>query len=249
MGTISRHYKGIFFTDEENAWLDGALQIIFNLKEKDKKKLYLYLVMQASLMKRPFNLFHRANLNLRTAKNINRNFGNMTTWERSFPKTIDKLIIDLLRLSERKQKAKINEPMTVEKLPVGYDLVYLDPPYVKNEVKDTYWKKYHFLEGIANYPDMHLLIENNLKIKQLRKNKYMDEWEKPALFKDKLFSLIEKHSNSIVVLSYMTNALPHEEELLKFFKKQFKSVKLSRKDFSHALAKKKKTEILITGVP
>jgi len=78
-GTISKNYKKIFFTDDENAWLDGAMQKIYEISYTPKRNLYLYLVMQASLMKRPFNLFHRANLNLRTTKDIERKFGNLAT--------------------------------------------------------------------------------------------------------------------------------------------------------------------------
>lgn len=141
-GKISRNYQGIFFTDIENAWLDGAMQAIHNINSSSIKNLYLYLVFQASLMKRPFNLFHRANLNLRTNKDIKRNFGNLSTWERDFPSTILKLLEDLLKLQKMGKKASIRSPLSVEKLSSGYDLVYLDPPYVQS-------KKRYLLEKIS----------------------------------------------------------------------------------------------------
>jgi len=248
-GTISKNYQKIFFTDYENAWLDGAMQKIHKISHTPKRNLYLYLVMQASLMKRPFNLFHRANLNLRTAKNIERKFGNLSTWERSFSETIKKLMIDLIKLKKENISVIIKNPMTAENISNGYDLVYLDPPYVQKSKKDTYWKKYHFLEGLVNYPIMETLIEKELKINQLRKNMEMEQWEEPSLFKKKLFSLIEKHKKSIVVLSYMTNAIPSENELVDCFNKTFSEVKISYYDLNHVMSKGKKTEILIVGVP
>lgn len=248
-GTISRNYKNIFFTDDENAWLDGAMQRIHEISSASKRNLYLYLIVQASLMKRPFNLFHRANLNLRTAKNVERKFGNLATWERSFPKTIEKLMQDLLKLEKRDILAMVKNPISAEKISNGYDLVYLDPPYVQKSKKDTYWKKYHFLEGLVNYPDMESLIEKELKINQLKKNIQMEQWEEPSLFKKKLFSLIEKHKKSIVALSYMTNAIPSEDELIDFFNKTFPNVEISYYDLNHVMSKGKKTEILIVGVP
>jgi len=248
-GTISKNYKKIFFTDDENAWLDAAMQKIYEISYAPKRNLYLYLVMQASLMKRPFNLFHRANLNLRTAKEVERKFGNLATWERSFPETIEKLMIDLMKLKKEDISATIKNPITAEKISSGYDLVYLDPPYVQKSKKDTYWKKYHFLEGLANYPIMETLIEKELKINQLKKNMAMEEWEEPALFKKKLFRLIKKHKKSIVVLSYMTNAIPSEDELVEYFNKNFSEVKISYYDLNHVMSKGKKTEILIVGVP
>ena len=248
-GTISRNYKNIFFTDNENAWLDGAMKKIHKIAYMPKKNLYLYLVIQAALMKRPFNLFHRANLNLRTTKNVERKFGNLATWERSFPKTIEKLMEDLKKLETRTVIATIKNPLSAEKISTGYDLVYLDPPYVQKAKKDTYWKKYHFLEGLVNYPIMEDLIEKELKINQLKKNIQMEQWEEPSLFQKKLFSLIEKHKKSIVVLSYMTNAIPSEDELIDFFNKNFSDVEISYYDLNHVMSKGKKTEILIVGVP
>jgi len=248
-GKISKNYAGIFFTGEENQWLDGAMEKIHSMPQSIEKDLYLYLVMQASLMKRPFNLFHRANLNLRTNKNIHRSFGNLTTWERSFVDTIKILVAELEKLESGHIPAIIHHPTTAEKISNGYDLVYIDPPYVQRSKKDTYWKKYHFLEGMANYPKMESMIERKLKINQLKSNQDMENWEEPSLFKDKLFSLIDKHKKSIVVLSYMTNAIPSEDELVDCFSSTFAKVKISYHDLSHAMSKGKKTEILLIGAP
>ena len=50
----------------------------------NERALFRYLIYQACLKKRPFNLFHRANLRLRTNRRVKRSFGNAVTWERSF---------------------------------------------------------------------------------------------------------------------------------------------------------------------
>jgi len=248
-GVISRHYQGIFFTEEENAWLDGALQKIHNIEDNSQKNLFLYLIFQASLMKRPFNLFHRANLKLRMREDINRSFGNLTTWNRSFIETIKIILVGLAQKNVQKKQATVLQPSSAEKLATGYDLVYLDPPYVQREKKDTYWKKYHFLEGLAKYNEMEDMIENNLKIKQLKRNMDVEKWEEPSSFKNSLFSLINKHKDSIVALSYMTNAIPSEDELITFFGSIFYQVNVSYSDLNHVMSKGKKTEILIVGVP
>lgn len=68
-GFIYRKFKGKFYLLEENSWLDGAIQMI-NLQPEPKRNAYLYCLFQACLQKRPFNLFHRANLEIRTNKSI-----------------------------------------------------------------------------------------------------------------------------------------------------------------------------------
>ena len=47
---------------------------------------------------------------------------------------------------------------------------------------------------------------HNIKKMPLQ-NKHIQKWEAKNEFKERLFELILKHKNSIVVLSYMTNEL------------------------------------------
>lgn len=83
-GFITKEFKGKFFTSQENRWLDGAMKYIATMANDSHRNLLLYSLFQACLKKRPFNLFHRANLGLRLKKNVKRSFGNATTWEKSF---------------------------------------------------------------------------------------------------------------------------------------------------------------------
>jgi adenine-specific DNA-methyltransferase len=86
---VSENFEGIYFPSAENEQID---QFCSNLKEFSKREadLLIYLMGQAMLMKRPYNLFHRANLEMRT-KDVPRSFGNAKTWETSFQKHMIKL--------------------------------------------------------------------------------------------------------------------------------------------------------------
>lgn len=94
-GFISQTFQTIYFTDEENHWLDGAIEAIKSLKNKSDRELCLYVLFQASMMKRPYNLFHRANLYLRNA-DVKRSFGNLTTWNTPFPETAKKFFMNYI---------------------------------------------------------------------------------------------------------------------------------------------------------
>lgn len=249
-GFISQTFQTIYFTDEENNWLDGAIEAIKSLKNKADRELCLYVLFQASMMKRPYNLFHRANLYLRNA-DVKRSFGNLTTWNTPFPETAKKILYELHKLPNRHEHDFcVLSPSSAEEIPAKYDLIYIDPPYISDTTKnDGYWKKYHFLEGIAQYDKWHSMIDDSHKTKMLHMNPHIKKWESKHEFTQRLFSLIEQHKNSIVVLSYMTNAIPSVKELEDFFRIHFKQVILNLQPLNHALAKAKRTEILLIGIP
>ena len=83
-GIVTEVFSGIFFTDEENLQIDNLIyRINFDRKTNltgFKKDMALHSLFQSLLMKRPFNLFHRANLYIRT-NDVKRSFGNKKTWD------------------------------------------------------------------------------------------------------------------------------------------------------------------------
>ncbi|MFX0087752.1 MAG: DNA adenine methylase, partial [Candidatus Hodarchaeota archaeon] len=80
---IQDNFEGIYYLNEENKTLDILVQNIFQLENQYEKSLCLYALFQACIQKRPFNLFHRKNLNLRL-NNVSRSFGNKKTWDTPF---------------------------------------------------------------------------------------------------------------------------------------------------------------------
>jgi hypothetical protein len=88
---IQDTFKGIYYLDQENEWLDIVTFNIRMLSEKysgdmlrKKRALAYHALFQACLCKRPFNMFHRNNLYLRTA-HVKRTFKNKATWDKKFP--------------------------------------------------------------------------------------------------------------------------------------------------------------------
>lgn len=63
------------------------------------------------------------------------------------------------------------------------------------------------------------------------------------------FSLIEKHKDSMVVLSYITEATPDKDELIDFFNSTFANVDINYFSLNHVMSAGRKTEILIVGIP
>lgn len=248
-GFISKTFSGMYYTDEENRWLDGAALAIHEIGSPELRSVYLHCLFQACLKKRPFNLFHRANLNLRLNRNVNRSFGNLVTWETPFSNLMKATLHDVSStVAPSLRPVKIMSPGDVGRLTSGYDLVYLDPPYVSNGRRgEDYLKRYHFLEGFSHYDRWEAEINDASTIKALKPRLHMDEWQSKAIFREKLFNLIRVHRDSVVVLSYVAGAYPSAEEIEGHFRDNFHSVRVLKKEFSHALAKDKKVELLFIG--
>ncbi|MBZ0242945.1 MAG: hypothetical protein K8F24_07010, partial [Bacteroidales bacterium] len=211
---------------------------------------YLYCLFQACLKKRLFNLFHRANLNLRLNRHVHRSFGNYVTWETPFPVLMKANLPDVVLANKSTiESTIILPPGDISRLDADYDLVYLDPPYVNGSRSgEDYLTRYHFLEGLSNYANWGKEINSASPIKALKSRTYISEWQSKRMFRELLFDLIHTHRQSIVVLSYLAGAYPNEEEIANHFRKNFQCVSVLKKDFSHALAKGKKIELLFIGI-
>jgi adenine-specific DNA-methyltransferase len=249
-GVISRNFNGLFFTDNENLWLDGAVKKIQTL-EKNTQNIFLYCLFQSCLKKRPFNLFHRANLNLRVNDIDKRSFGNLTTWNTSFEthmKTAFKEINSSIWNSE--MPYSVLNAGNICDVKNGFDLVYLDPPYMGTaSVSDDYMRKYHFLEGMTLYNEWLQNIDFTSKSLSFKPNPELKKWHKRESFQQLLFDLVEYHKNSVVVLSYVSDAYPSIEALLKHFNQTFSFTVTASKEISKALSKIKRKEVLVIGLP
>lgn len=246
-GFVSSTFDNLFYTQEENSWIDGYMELAQEISTP-VQDLLLHCLFQACLKKRPFNLFHRANLKLRHSR-IPVRFGNRTTWDKSFNEHILATYRELYKLQARSKTSVTVLPAgCAEEIAADYDLIYLDPPYFKEAKRntETYLERYHFLEGLARYREWPDLIDKESKL-QLIRRPYRNEWSDKKLLLEKLRQMIERHPGAKFVLSYVSDEEPTEMQLFNLFKDCFSKVKLSRHSFSKALSKKKSFEILLMG--
>ena len=258
---IEKTFKGIYYLPNENRWLDGINNGIINMNHYKgktlnyKKSLTYYALFQSCLIKRPYNLFHRNNLSMRTA-DVERNFGNKVTWEKSFKKHFEKFLLEANELifDSKTPCFSINKSVfDIEN--TNYDLVYLDPPYLnKREKNETanYLKCYHFLEGIANYNKWDKFIDfnsDNLRFKNTDKGNDFRRENVTETFEE----LIKKFQNSTIVLSYKSGGNPSIDVLVRIMKKYKKTVYTRSIPYVYALKRpgtdvKKSREVLIFGI-
>ena len=260
-GVVQRNFGNVYYLKRENQWIDLITPNIDQMNHYTppildyKKAIAYYALFQACLIKRPYNLFHRKNLNLRTAK-VDRNFGNKTTWDRSFETYLEKFIDEAnsLVFNSNSQCVSMNKSI-FEIDEYGYDLVYLDPPYLRNGSSaelSNYLSYYHFLEGLSLYNEWEDLIDYSKANMPLRKNISPNDFTK-ANAKEKFEEVIYKFRRSKIVLSYKKGGIPSIEYLVRLMKKVKRKVTTRSTPYKYALNKqngdtKYNREFLIIGV-
>ena len=240
---IEETFKDIYYTEEENQWLDMVVQNIAQLENRYKKALAYNALFQACLVKRPFNLFHRKNLYLRLAE-VSRSFGNKATWDRSFSEHFYNFVFEVNGLvfdNQRQNKALNLDASQVEG---DFGLVYIDPPYTSQAGTTVdYLQFYHFLEGLSQYDEWHEHI--NFRSKHRCFRKVNNPWNNPRLIREAFRNLFERFRDSILVVSYREDGMPSILEIVEYLENLGKRVTVSSLSYKYVLSNNHSAEVLI----
>lgn len=245
--TIESNFSEIYFLDEENAWLDVVVQNINKVSNKNKQAVMFWALIQSCLAKRPYNLFHRKNLHMRTA-NVKRSFGNKKTWDTSFSDHFIKFIKEAnnaLFSSDKTITVLNKDVLKISSFDLkNVDLVYLDSPYVPETGTITdYEGFYHFLEGIVSYENWESKIDHTSKHKKMIFEK--SPWNDKKTIKEVFFKTLLKFIDKKIVISYRSDGIPSIKEIDAFLQEQGKKVRIIRVNYKYVLSKKKQNQEVI----
>lgn len=257
-------FEGIYYTNKENTWLD---MIIRNIKEMInskwideknaiyKKALSTSALFQACLIKRPYNLFHRANLYMRFA-DVRRSFGNKATWDKPFPEHFKKFVDEYnscIFSNGRKNKAFNLDVFDIPN-PEKFDLVYIDTPYFSRDRGSTdYYFYYHFLEGLCKYLNGDVksweeLIDFKRKPRPLKHDTPLENktsvWTNKKNILKGFNELFKKFRNSIIVVSYNSEGIPSEKQFVDLLENYGKEVTVKRINHRYVLRPSRLDELL-----
>jgi adenine-specific DNA methylase len=241
---IEQTFEDVFFTDDENRWLDRVIGNIRAFENKYKQALACFALFQACIAKRPYNLFHRRNLYIRTA-DVERTFGNKTTWDKPFAEHFQNFVAEANAAVFDNGKANVALNQDVFDIVGHFDLVYIDPPYIAaSGVGVDYRDFYHFLEGIADYDCWSARIDHRLKHKGL--TRVRSEWTDKRKIQSAFDRLFAKFRDSILVVSYRSNGIPSVAELVALLQKYKTRVsKVETRDYQYALSRNPAQEVLM----
>jgi DNA adenine methylase len=221
-GFIQKTFKNIFFSNEENIFLDRVRRNISELENEYKSALALSALVRACLKRRSRGIFtfvgERYNDGREDLKK---------SMERHFLENIEIFNSSVFANGQNNQ-AK-NSP--TEKLRVKADLIYLDPPYFSPKSDNDYARRYHFVEG---------LVKNweGLKIQEHTAVKKFKSYVSPFSKKETVFSafnhLCDTYKNSIIAISYSSNSYPCRDELINMLAKYKSEVKVHEIDHTYS---------------
>jgi adenine-specific DNA-methyltransferase len=244
---IQQTFRDIYFTAEENAWLDQTMTNIRHLSDPYQFALAFFALCQACIIKRPYNLFHRKNLYIRQAK-VKRSFGNKTTWDRPFEEWFRVFVNEANRAVFDNGESNQALNLDAGKVPGAYDLVYIDPPYIsKRGTAVDYFDFYHFLEGLTMYDEWGRHIDHNSKHRRLKRR--ASEWTDQNRIQAAFERLFRRYRHSIIVVSYRSDGIPAEEELVPLLKQYKKYVRVEHfGQYKYVLSTNSRSkEILLIG--
>lgn len=246
---VSNSFAGIYFPDNENEQIDLFCANLSHFTP-DQADLMIYLMGQAMLMKRPYNLFHRANLDMRT-KDVPRSFGNAKTWETPFS-------VHMLKLAKRLQNCQFNGPigsahcinsMDIAQLAAEPDLIYLDPPYLnKANIPVDYSTFYHFLDGLVDYS---LFSQGNDKYPHKPIALKPSRWRTADGGLSEISEVLRRWPDARIAISYRGDGRPSIADLKDVLGQAGYTVnEHTAVDYKYALSKNfDATEDLIIGTP
>lgn len=245
---IADNFKDIYYTDDENRWLDVVRYNISTITNEYKRAIAWFALFQSCIIKRPYNLFHRKNLYVRLM-DVKRSFGNKKTWDTPFETHFRNFVHEA-------NKAVFNNgvechAINMDALNVGakFDLVYIDTPYINDKgIGVDYADFYHFLNGLVYYDNWVNLIDFESKHHRLKRQ--YNIWSDKDNIINGFIQLIEHFENSILVFSYRSNGIPSIENLVDILIKHNRHNELRySRDIKYALSETKSKEVLIISYP
>lgn len=220
---VSDTFKGLYYTDEENELIDVLRTNIAAIEDQYKKAIAMTALIRACTKKRPRGIF--------TYTGYRYNDGR-----KDLQKSLSQQFLEAIEAVNNAifDNHRVNKSVNGDAMALSVstpDLVYIDPPYYSPLSDNEYVRRYHFIEGLAR-------DWKGVEIQEHTKTKKFKSYPTPFSTKngaynafDKLFS---KFSDSILIVSYSSNSLPTQEDMVSLMKKYKSHVEVIPVNYKYA---------------
>ena len=212
---VATTFKGLYFTDAGNELIDTLRTNIAAIENQYKRAIAMAALIRACTKKRPRGIF--------TYTGARYNDGRkdlQKSLEQQFLEAVDAInsaVFDNGRIN----CAKHGDAMQLHIEQPG--LVYIDPPYYSPLSDNEYVRRYHFVEGLAR-DWQGVEIQQHTQTKKFRSYATPFSSKKGAV--DAFDLLFKKFAKNILIVSYSSNSLPAQDELLAIMAKHKEQVEV-----------------------
>ena len=220
---VSNTFKDLYYTDEENELIDILRTNIAAIEDQYKKAIAMTALIRACTKKRPRGIFtytgHRYDDGRKDLqKSLSQQFLEAV-------EAVNNAVFD----NNKANKSVNGDAMALTG--INPDLVYIDPPYYSPLSDNEYVRRYHFIEGLAR-------DWKGVEIQEHTKTKKFKSYPTPFPTKDGAYNAFDKlfikFADSILIVSYSSNSLPTQEDMVALMKKYKEHVEVVPVDYKYA---------------
>lgn len=200
---VASTFKNLYYTDEENDLIDTLRTNIAAIKDQYKHAIAMMALIRACIKKRPRGIFTYTGQRYNDGrKDLQKTLAQQFL---EAVEAVNKAVFDNGQINRSKQGDAMD--LRVEQA----DLIYIDPPYYSPLSDNEYVRRYHFVEGLAR-------DWKGVEIQQHTQTKKFKSYPTPFSTRkgaaDAFDHLFGKFANSILIVSYSSNSLPTQDEMV-----------------------------------
>ena len=220
---VATKFQGLYYTDEENDLIDTLRTNIATIHDPYKHAIAMTALIRACIKKRPRGIFtytgHRYDDG---RKDLQKTLADQFL---EAVEAVNGAVFD----NGMVNRSKCGDAMDlrVEKA----DLVYIDPPYYSPLSDNEYVRRYHFVEGLAR-DWKGVEIQEHTQTKKFKSYPTPFSTRKGAA--DAFDKLFKKFANSILIVSYSSNSLPTQDEMVAIMAKYKQHVEVIPIDYRYS---------------
>jgi len=204
---VSKTFQGLYFSDEDNHFIDIIRMNINKLCNPVKKDLATTALIRACLKKRPRGIFTYTGFRYDDGRKDLR-----MTLQEQFHVAVQQINSAVFDNGQENHSFHV-DALNLKKTA---DLIYIDPPYYSPLSDNEYIRRYHFLEGLA-------LDWRGVEIQEHTVTKKFKSYPTPfstaSMAYDAFEKLFKQYKNSILLVSYSSNSLPTQDQMIELLSK------------------------------
>lgn len=228
---VAKTFQGLYYKNEENELIDILRANIAAIRDPYKRAIAMTALIRACTKKRPRGIFTYTGERYNDGrKDLQKTFAQQFL---EAVEAINKAVFD----NGQQNRARYGDAMELRVEQA--DLIYIDPPYYSPLSDNEYVRRYHFVEGLArNW--------KGVEIQQHTLTKKFKSYPTPFSTRngaaDAFDRLFKKFSGSVLIVSYSSNSLPTQNEMVTIMSKYKKYVEVIPVDYKYSFGNQSKAK-------